>query len=324
MRSRPLLALALLLALAFPSLASAKAEVGISENQPALFSDPLFTPLGIKDARVVVAYDVIARGGPDLARVQQYLASAQAAGVQPLVTFEHSRGDASACNVKRNDAKRVCALPTVAQYKKAVQQFLARFPQVKLIAPWNEMNHYTQPTSRDPARAAQFVNTVHSLCKDCQLVVADVLDQADLTDAKLPTFVSTGRFIAKFRAALKVPRTICGIHDYSDVNRFRTSGTKALMRDLGCKQYWLTETGGLYKFGSFWTKKSEKAAKCTSAASCQLKATKFLFTDIVDRMPAIKRVYVYTWFGGVTSRFDSGLVAGGKPRPAYAEVAAQL
>ena len=34
----------------------------------------------------------------------------------------------------------------------------------------------------------------------------------------------------------------------------------------------------------------------------------------------IKRLYVYTWFGGVTSRFDAGLVAKGKPRKAYAEV----
>jgi hypothetical protein len=34
----------------------------------------------------------------------------------------------------------------------------------------------------------------------------------------------------------------------------------------------------------------------------------------------IKRLYVYTWFGGVTPRFDAGLVAGGQPRPALAEI----
>ena len=34
----------------------------------------------------------------------------------------------------------------------------------------------------------------------------------------------------------------------------------------------------------------------------------------------IKRLYVYTWFGGVTPRFDAGLVANGVPRKAYAEL----
>jgi hypothetical protein len=34
----------------------------------------------------------------------------------------------------------------------------------------------------------------------------------------------------------------------------------------------------------------------------------------------VKRLYVYTWFGGVTSRFDAGLVARGKARKAYGEV----
>jgi hypothetical protein len=29
---------------------------------------------------------------------------------------------------------------------------------------------------------------------------------------------------------------------------------------------------------------------------------------------------VYTWFGGVTPRFDAGLVADGTPRPALAEI----
>ncbi len=41
---------------------------------------------------------------------------------------------------------------------------------------------------------------------------------------------------------------------------------------------------------------------------------------LAQSIKAIKRLYVYTWFGGVTSRFDAGLVAGGKARKAYGEV----
>ena len=89
------------------------------------------------------------------------------------------------------------------------------------------------------------------------------------------------------------------------------------MKALGCKEYWLTETGGLYDFGSFWSKKTYKG--CKSAASCQLKATKYMFT-LAKKNKKITRLYVYTWFGNVTPRFDAGLVADGKARSALAEI----
>ena len=98
------------------------------------------------------------------------------------------------------------------------------------------------------------------------------------------------------------------LHNYSDINRFRSTGTKAIIKALGCKQIWLTEAGGIYKFASF------KASE-----SRQLKATKYMF-KLARANKRIKRLYVYTWFGGVTSRFDAGLVAGGKARKAYGEV----
>jgi hypothetical protein len=45
---------------------------------------------------------------------------------------------------------------------------------------------------------------------------------------------------------------------------------------------------------------------------------------VARRSPRIKRLYVYTWFGATTPRFDAGLVARGKPRPAYGEVKKRL
>jgi hypothetical protein len=318
MRSRLVLISACLLALAIPSTASAAFTVGISENQPTMFSDPLFSQLGAKEARIVVAWDVITVGGYDLTRVAQYLDAARATGVEPLVAFEHSRGDASRCGQKKYFKTKVCKLPTAKQYDAAIKAFLARFPAVKVIAPWNEANHFTQPTSRNPKAAAGFTDIVHKACPACTLVVADMLDQADDPSAKHPTFKLTTTYIKAFRKALKTKRTVCGIHNYSDVNRFRTTGTAALSKALGCKEYWLTETGGLYKFGSFWSKRTYNG--CKSAAACQLKATRYLFTQ-AGRNKKIKRVYVYTWYGAVTPRFDAGLVAKGKARPAYAEVA---
>ena len=45
---------------------------------------------------------------------------------------------------------------------------------------------------------------------------------------------------------------------------------------------------------------------------------------LASRNQRIKRLYIYTWFGRVTPRFDAGLVAHGKPRPAYDEVKKRL
>jgi hypothetical protein len=319
MRSRLVLLLACLLAVALPAAkASAAATVGISENQPTMFGDPLFQSIGVKHARVVVGWDVIAKGGYDLTRVTQYIGEADAAGVEPLVAFEHTRGDASKCNLKKNFKKAICKLPSTKAYEAALRSFFATFPSVHVIAPWNEANHFTQPTSRSPKTAAKFTDIAAKVCPSCTIVVADMLDQADDPSAKKPKFTETTKFIKTFRKALKTKRTICGIHNYSDVNRFRTTGTKALMSALGCKEYWLTETGGLYKFGSFWSKKTYKG--CKSASSCQLKATKYLFSQAA-KQKKIKRIYVYTWFGGVGTKFDAGLVANGAGRSAYDEVA---
>jgi hypothetical protein len=318
MRSRLTILAACVLALALPATASAAFTVGISENQPSMFGDPLFQQVGFKQARVIVGYDVALNpNDAEAVRLKQYLTSAQEQGVEVLVSLQHTRGDTSRCGQKKNFKKAICKLPSQKAYESAVKKLFAAFPEIKVISPWNEANHFTQPTSRSPTSAAKFTNTVAKLCTDCKIVVADILDQADDPAAKNPKFTDTQKYIKAFRKALKVPRTICGIHNYSDVNRFRSTGTTALMKSLGCKEYWLTETGGLYDFGSFWSKKTFKG--CSKASSCQLKATKYMFSQ-AKANKKIKRLYVYTWFGGVTPRFDAGLVEDGTPRPALTEI----
>src|ERR687887_434607 len=210
MRPRVLVPLACVVALfVVPTAASAKLVVGISENSPSLFLDPTFKKLHAKHVRVVVSYDVMTRKDDEVARVSDYLSRARSAGIEPLVTFEHSRGDASKCNRKKNFKKRVCRLPTAKQYQRDIKLFLKAFPFVRLIAPWNEANHFTQPPSRNPRAAARFTNIVHKACRRCRLVVADMLDQADKPSARHPTFRKTKAYIKEFRRALKVKRTVC-------------------------------------------------------------------------------------------------------------------
>jgi hypothetical protein len=314
---------ALVAALAGPAAAPGAVSVGISENNPEMFTDPLFTPLGVKQARVVVSYNVVEaslKGDNEIQRVDRYIRAALAAGVEPLVTFEHSRGAAEVCKSKSAQrSQAVCHLPTPFEYESAFKAFRQRFPSVKTFIAFNEGNHFTQATSRNPKAAAQFAKIAERNCAGCKILPLDVLDQADKVKAKKPTFKATTKWIKAFRKAYGKKPKICGIHNYSDTNRFRDAGTKALIKAMGCKEYWLTETGGLYNFGSFWSASTRKG--CSSAEDCQLKATRYLFNSLVRKNKKIKRLYVYTWFGAVTPRFDAGLVADGKPRKAYAEVA---
>jgi len=309
MRSRLItLALAASALLALPAGAHAALTVGIGENDPRMFSDPLFSKLGARHARVVVSWNVATARNDELNRVIEYIAAARGAGVTPLVTFEHARGDATICNKRSNRRKVQCRLPTAKAYERNLRAFRTLFPTVRTVVAWNEINHFTQPTYRNPKAAARFTQIARKVFKGGTVVAADILDQADNTRARRPTYRSATRYVQAFRRYYKGPRKVCGVHNYSDINRFRSTGTKTIVRALGCKQIWLTEAGGIYKFKGF--KASQKR---------QLKATKYMFR-VARGIKRVKRLYVYTWFGRVTPRFDAGLVAGGRARSAYGEV----
>jgi hypothetical protein len=305
--------LSLLVALAataaLPPPSDATLRVGVAENNFGLFDDPIFQAVGVSDVRVVAPFDVMRRGGFQRDRLAQYLQKARAAGIRPLVTFEHSAGGGDVCRKPRAWHRRQCRLPKGRTYERDLRRFFRAFPWVRQIAPWNEANHYTQPTSRDPAAAARFANAVHRVCPRCTIVLADVLDQADqgTNTRRFPRYADTLAWIAKYRRALKVPRRVCGLHNYSDINRFRNAGTKALIRALGCRQIWLTEAGGIYHLGAF-----------RPDARRQARAIRWMFR-LARSTPRIKRLYVYTWFGGMTPGFDSGLVIRGRKRRAYTE-----
>ena len=157
MRSRLLtLVFAALALLAVPAAAQAALTIGIAENNPGMFQDPLFTKLKAKHSRVVVSWNVMTARNDEINRVIDYLARARAAGVRPLVTFEHARGDATICNRRANRNKAQCKLPTAKQYESALRSFKALFPTVRNVVAWNEINHFTQPTYKNPKAAAKF------------------------------------------------------------------------------------------------------------------------------------------------------------------------
>jgi hypothetical protein len=264
-------------------------QIGIGEQGPAMFTDPRFKALGITRARLVTSYDATSvRFERDLD--DQWLAAARAAGVEPFITFGHSR-------VHPNK------LPSVAEFRRAFRAFRRRYPDVKVYAPWNEINHASQPTSRSPARAAEYYNVVTAECPDCTVLAGDVLDQAGM-----------GAYLERYRAHLRGTPKIWGLHNYADTNRFRETGLQELL-DTVPGDVWLTETGGIVQFGRDFPRDERRAARAVSFA-----------LRLARKHDRVRRIYLYNWTGAKPAdRFDSGLVGpGGGPRPGYEALKAGL
>jgi hypothetical protein len=263
--------------------------VGIGEQGAAMFADERFRDLGLKHARLVVPYDAVAR------RVERelsdaWLAAAERAGVEPFITFGHSRALPE-------------KLPSVAEFRSAFRAFRERHPGVKVYAPWNEVNHASQPTARSPRRAAEFYNVVKEDCDDCTVLAGDVLDQAGMT-----------RYVRRYLRHLDGDPEIWGLHNYADTNRFRTRGLRDLLRTVE-GDVWLTETGGIVKFGRSFPRDEQRAAR----------SIRYAF-ELARDNERVERVYLYNWTGAKPAdRFDSGLIGpDGRSRPGYAALRAAL
>lgn len=260
--------------------------VGIGEHGTAMFDDARFRSLGVKHARLVVAYDAT-KVKFEREIVDAWLAGAKRAGVEPFITFGHSR-----VSPKK--------LPSVAEFRTRFAEFRERWPQVTVIAPWNEANHASQPTAGDPARAADFYDAAREVCADCTLVAGDLLDEPDLPS-----------YLRRYRAALDSEPAVWGLHNYSDTNRFRTTGIRRMLGGMGGGELWLTETGGVYSFGRGFPPDARRQAR----------AVRYTLR-LARKHPEVRRVYLYNWTGAQEgARFDAGLTdADGSLRPAYGEL----
>jgi hypothetical protein len=264
-------------------------SLGIGDQNATMFAAPLFRRLHVRIARRVFPWDAM-RLPTERALADQWLGAAKAAGVEPFVTFGASREHPE-------------ELPTVAQFRDAFNAFRKRYPQVRVYAPWNEANHRSQPTYDHPDRAAAYYDVVHAWCPGCTVVAADVLDQAGFE-----------RWLQRFRAATKSHPQLWGLHNYSDTNRFRTRGTRAMLRTVP-GDIWVTETGGVARFGRSFPFDLRRQAR----------ATAFTFR-LLELSPRLRRLYLYNWTGAPPdARFDAGLTnVDGSARPAYHVVARKL
>ena len=303
---------ALLTLLLVPSGAFAQkinVAVGIGDQSERIFDDAKFQDLKVKKVRYFIKWDAVDRPG-ELAMADAFVNRARAARAQVLMHISSN-----------NLARKAARLPAVRTYRRKVQQLIDRYrPQgVRTWGAMNEANHDSQPTWNNPRRAAQFFLAMRSMCRRCTIVALDVLDQRGVE-----------RYIRRFYSALgsrKSLAKIVGIHNYSDTNRNRDTGTRAILKTVKQQnpsaQFWLTETGGVAKFGTSFPCNPSSPGR---AERRQARAVNFMFTLTKRFRRDIRRLYIYNFNGAdCEERFDAGLVRrDGTARPAYTAVKRQI
>ena len=206
------------------------------------------------------------------------------------------------------------------RYRTDVNKLVVHFRRlgVKDFGAWNEVNHKTQETWNRVGNAVSYFKSMYTAvrkrCKTCNVVGLDMLDQAG-SDRYIRSFYA--RLSRTWRTRLKV----VGIHNYSDVNRSRSRGTKKIIdtvrRYNKRTKFWFTETGALASFQrSFPYSESRQASRIRNM---------FTYASRYKRL-GVERVYSYNFFGinnddtgcGLTCQFDAGLVdPDGTPRPVF-------
>ena len=144
------------LLLTVPASASAKTNVavGIGDQSPNMFTDANWKALNLKKTRYFLEWNTIDQ--PDqLARADAFVTAARGANVSVLMHI-------STDDINSQPRK---PLPSNSAYKSKVGALVARYrPQgVKDWGVWNEANHKSQPTARNPKRAAAFYKTFRKL-----------------------------------------------------------------------------------------------------------------------------------------------------------------
>ncbi|WP_354698621.1 hypothetical protein [Paraconexibacter sp. AEG42_29] len=291
------LSLAVLAGAQSAQAATTKIAVGVGDQSPNMFASPVYKALKMKKTRYFIPWNA-ASSSFELQRADNFMKAAKAAKVKVLLHI-------STDNFESKKAK----LPSVSDYKKKVKTLITRYKKlgVKEFGAWNEANHASQPTYRSPKRAAEFFVAMRSICSGCTIVALDVLDQSGVA-----TYIK--KFYAAVPSSKRKYAKIIGIHNYSDVNRARSTGTSTIIKavkkaDVIDTDFWLTETGALISFGSNFPCSESRAAKRMA----------YMFTLAKKFRSDITRLYSYNWQGtDCTNRFDAGLVhPDGSPRPAY-------
>ena len=304
-RSLPVILLIVVVAGCGASGVARPVVIGIGDQSPGTFSDPRFSELGITTARAVVPWDIVTRpsDGPDIAAFRAWLRAAQNANVTPLISF-----GADLTNPAAN------YVPTVSQYRSAVQAFLKGFPQLHTFTAWNEPDFVYRSLAHHPGLAAAYFNALFELCHNCTVLAGDVYlpTAAAVPRSARASFFNgvapLGPWLRAYIQGLHHQPSGWALHDYIEVRGGNTLQLQTLM-SMTSGPIWLDETGGVLRRGHWWFPNQSATAAATDE--------EFLLS-LTTRYHRIARIYHYEWQGNSSAGWDSGLIApNGSSRPAY-------
>ncbi|HEV2785740.1 MAG TPA: hypothetical protein VGV67_05075 [Solirubrobacteraceae bacterium] len=267
--------------------AASGVQVGIADQKADMFKDERFATLGITRARLAIGWDALTSRW-QVAELDAWLQGARAAGVEPLISFMHSRTN------RRN-------VPTPERLKYEFRRLRQLYPWVTTFATWNEANHCGEPLCHRPALAAAYYRALRRECQTCTILAPELLDMPNMR-----------RWVNDFHRALGFQPRIWGLHNYVEANRFKTLRLRQLLRSSPRSKVWLTETGGLVRRDNASTTDIPEGSRHAG------EVTRFIFDAILPHNPRISRVYLYHWnVGRRKGSWDSALIApGGSERSA--------
>jgi hypothetical protein len=219
MRLAPAVTFLLVCALLVPAAASARPLVGIGDQQAASFQDPAMRKLGLKTARLVLAWDWYKHPWA-VSQTDAWVAAVKAARMRPMIVFSR--------NWQRSGRRYV---PSLKRYVHSFRLVRERYPHVREFSPWNEPNAREQPFYSKPGIAARYFNAMRRECPRCTVVAGDVKDGTRM----LP-------WLSVYKSKLRGAK-VWALHNYKDATRAR-GGTADFLRAVP-GPVWLTETGGM-------------------------------------------------------------------------------
>jgi len=260
-------------------------EVGIADQKPDMFGDARFGQLGIQRARLAIGWDALTSPW-QLKELDAWLSSAHAAGVDPLISFGHSR------TIRRS-------LPTPERLKYEFRRFRERYPWVMTFATWNEANHCGEPTCNRPRLVAGYYRALRKECPSCTILPAEMLDMPNIAT-----------YVRAMRRKLGFTPPIWGLHNYVEANRFTMQRLRELLHVIPGAKLWLTETGGLV------SRRNRSTTDIPQGPRHAGEVTRYIFDRILPSNPRISRVYLYHWNAGPAGgTWDSALITpGGRKR----------
>ncbi len=279
---------------AAPSAIIKKIVWGIDDQHIALFADPRWHALPLRNVRYFVPWD-LEHEPHYLHLADHWLTIAGRTGTVPLVAITQS-----------NIRGRTRFLPSPALYRRDVGWMMRRFWWIKEWTPWNEANLLNQATLHNPARAAAYWRVALSLCHRCTVTSPSLVGYR----------LASAKWMRAFLRAARGLRGPWAIHIYNDINEFNTDALTKLELELPRgRPIWVTEVGGWDRFVGY-----------PPNLARQRRAEQFLFQVARTAYPRISRWYLYQWFASARSdRWDSGLLnPNGTARPALKVVQQQL